>query len=104
MYKQRLKEYVEEDIIYQKYKLGVFPESDFDEFCINHIKDIENLLNEVEELHDKIEKANKIIDTNLELIEHLGNKIDKAIEILKLCNSQCAKETIKILKDSDVDE
>lgn len=24
--------------------------------------------------------------------------IDKAIEILKLCNSQCAKETIDILK------
>lgn len=25
--------------------------------------------------------------------------IDKAIEILKLCNSQCAKETIDILKE-----
>ena len=36
--------------------------------------------------------------------KELHNKIDKVIEILKLCNSQCAKETIKILKDSDVDE
>lgn len=26
------------------------------------------------------------------------DRIDKAIEILKLCNSECAKETIKILK------
>ena len=34
--------------------------------------------------------------------KELHNRIDKAIEILKLCNSQCAKETIEILKDSDV--
>ena len=27
--------------------------------------------------------------------------IDKAIEILKLCNSQCAKETIDILKGEE---
>ena len=28
-------------------------------------------------------------------------RIDKAIEILKLCNSKCAKETIEILQGSD---
>lgn len=30
-------------------------------------------------------------------------KIDKAIKILKLCNSQCAKETIEILKGDNND-
>jgi hypothetical protein len=32
-----------------------------------------------------------------ECIIELKQRIDKAIEILKLCNSQCAKETIAIL-------
>ena len=30
--------------------------------------------------------------------KELHNKIDKAIEILKLCNSKCAKEVIETLK------
>jgi len=34
-------------------------------------------------------------------IEDLQQRIDKAIEILKLCNSQCAKETIEILKGTN---
>jgi len=33
--------------------------------------------------------------------EDLQQRIDKAIEILKLCNSQCAKETIEILKGTN---
>lgn len=33
----------------------------------------------------------------IEYVEDLQQRIDKAIEILKLCNSQCAKETIEIL-------
>lgn len=53
------------------------------------------------------QKKNKyksiIIDLQNALTEK-NNKIDKAIEILKLCNSKCAKETIEILKDSDVDD
>ena len=33
--------------------------------------------------------------------QQLQQRIDKAIEILKLCNSQCAKETIEILKGTN---
>lgn len=31
----------------------------------------------------------------------LQQKIDRAVEILKLCNSKCAKETIDILRGKD---
>lgn len=34
-------------------------------------------------------------------IYKLQQKIDKAVEILKLCNSKCAKETIDILRGND---
>lgn len=33
--------------------------------------------------------------------QQLKERIDKAIEILKICNSKCSKETIKILKGED---
>ena len=36
-----------------------------------------------------------IVKEHIELLK----RIDEAIEILKLCNSQCAKETIDILKE-----
>lgn len=51
--------------------------------CKYIVRFIVGLEKEIEELHNKIEKANATIDTNLELIEHLGNKIDKAIEYIK---------------------
>ena len=73
-------------------------------------KAITCLLNEKEQLEQEIERLNKIekehqkINGELRVEnQELHNKIDKAIEILKLCNSQCAKETIEALKDSDVD-
>ena len=56
-YKDRLKQYLEEDIIYSEYKSGKCDMSDFDKFCIEHCKDIECLLNEVEEQKEVIDKA-----------------------------------------------
>jgi hypothetical protein len=42
---ERLKEYLRQDAIYQDWKTGELKEiSDFDEFCIQHCKDIEDLL------------------------------------------------------------
>ena len=44
-YKERLKEYIEKDEIYQKYKQNkLMNPSDFDKFCIQHFYDIEELL------------------------------------------------------------
>ena len=61
--KERLREYVENDDIYNEYKSGKCDMSDFDKYCIEHCKDIECLLNEVQEYKDIIDKA----------IELLGN-------------------------------
>lgn len=48
-----------------------------------------------ETLKDYIEEIERLIKENQKYKE----VIDKAIEILKLCNSQCAKETINILNE-----
>ena len=64
-YKERLKQYLEEDTIYSEYKSGKCAMSDFDKFCIEHCKDIECLLNEVEEQKEAIDKAiNYIMNTD----------------------------------------
>ena len=56
-YKERLKQYLEEDVIYSEYRSGKCDMSDFDKFCIEHCKDIECLLNENEEQKEVIDKA-----------------------------------------------
>ena len=46
----------------------------------------------------------KFKEQNKQLVNVILNQdkiIDKAIEILKLCNSKCAKETIDILRGKD---
>ena len=49
--KESLKEYIDKDEIYQDYKQDKLMNcSDFDKFCIQHCKDIEELLNENEKL------------------------------------------------------
>lgn len=63
--KERLREYVENDDIYSEYKNGKCDMSDFDKFCIEHCKDIECLLNEVQEYKDVIDKAIEIIKDNI---------------------------------------
>lgn len=52
-----------------------------------------------EELGDKFEEF--MYKANIELLDkvnQLETNIDEAIEILKLCNSQCSKETISKLE------
>ena len=89
MYKQKLEEYIEKDKIYQDWcDKNTSYVSDFDRFCIQHCRDIEDLLKEVEELHNKIDKANEYIenaDWYLPLWECRDNQPDKNIflEILK---------------------
>ena len=61
-YKERLKQYLEEDTIYSEYKSGKCDMSDFDKFCIEHCKDIECLLNENQELKEQLEEINNFIN------------------------------------------
>ena len=59
-YKERLKEYIDKDEIYQDYKQDKLMNcSDFDEFCIQHCKDIEELLEENLELEQALDENNK---------------------------------------------
>ena len=62
-YKERLKQYLEEDTIYSEYKSGKCNISDFDKFCIEHCKDIESLLNEVQEYKNVIDKTIEFLES-----------------------------------------
>ena len=89
-YKERLKQYLEEDIIYSEYKSGNCDMSDFDKFCIEHCKDIESLLNEVEEQKEVIDKAVELLGdykhySTPDEKQNSDNEdlVDKAFNILK---------------------
>ena len=50
--KERLSEYVKQDIVYNRYKENPNQEfSDFEKFCIQHCKDIEQMLKENKKLY-----------------------------------------------------
>ena len=60
--KESLKEYIDKDEIYQDYKQNkLMNPSDFDKFCIQHCKDIEELLEENLELEQALDKIEKYI-------------------------------------------
>lgn len=89
-YKERLKQYLEEDTIYSEYKSGKCDMSDFDKFCIEHCKDIECLLNEVEEQKEVIDKAVELLGnykhySTPDEKQNSDNEdlVDKAFNILK---------------------
>lgn len=76
---------------------------DLDEALLNQtdINAIKHLMLENQMQQDKITELRIQVSSREEVTNELQQRIDKAIEILKLCNSQCAKETIEILKGSD---
>lgn len=57
----RLKQYIEEDKIYNNYLTRKMNMSDFDKFCVQHCKDIEEILNEVQKLKGVIDKAIELL-------------------------------------------
>ena len=88
--KERLREYVENDDISTEYKSGKCDMSDFDKFCIEHCKDIECLLNEVQELKEVINKAVELLGnykhySTPDEKQNSDNEdlVDKAFNILK---------------------
>ena len=74
--RERLKQYLEDDVIYTEYKSGKMVMSDFDKFCIEHCKDIECLLNEVQELKEVIDKAIELVNDPWSL-ESGNEKVDE---------------------------
>ena len=67
----------------------------------DYITELESVfeLSELEEHRINILKVGIYINQLQQENQKYKEVIDKAIEILKLCNSQCAKETIDILKE-----
>ena len=53
---ERLREYVENDKIYQEYKKSNKKPSDFERFCFTHCRDIENVLDALDEIREYIDK------------------------------------------------
>lgn len=52
---RRLKKYIEEDAIYERYKNGEYDKVEgFEKFCITHCQDIENLLEAYKKLKNLI--------------------------------------------------
>ena len=77
-YKERLKQYLEEDVIYSEYRSGKFDMSDFDKFCIEHCKDIECLLNENQEYKDAIDRAVEYLES-----KRIREKVIVDIDVLE---------------------
>lgn len=78
--KERLKQYIEKDEIYQNYKQNKLMNSnDFDKFCIQHCKDIEELLEENQEQKKVIDKVKKFIHA----MPYCNDYLDTILEILK---------------------
>ena len=91
-YKERLREYVENDDIYTEYKSGKCDMSDFDKFCIEHCKDIECLLNENEEQKEVIDKTIEYIEKDMWNTLDDGNTSCYVIE-------RAEEELLSILKE-----
>ena len=58
---ERLREYINKDYSYINYKTGVEEGTDFDKFCIQHCKDIEELLEENQKYKEVIDKLNDLL-------------------------------------------
>lgn len=80
----RLREYVEKDEIYQNFINGILKAndmSDFDKFCVQHCKEIEELLNERSEW---IELLGKFKNQQKELIKWLENMLEDETDIFSV--------------------
>lgn len=74
--KKRLREYIENDKIYQDYKNSDKEPTDFERFCFVHCRDIENVLNELEQLKEDIKNIIKILCKNCDDLEATEEEFD----------------------------
>lgn len=82
--KKRLEEYIENDMIYQDYKEDkLMNPSDFDKFCIQHCKDIEELLEENKQLNNDWNILKEFIDTLWLDSKGIVTKIKNKIELIE---------------------
>lgn len=112
--KDRLEQYIKKDEIYRSYKQGkLMNSSDFDKFCIQHCKDIEELIEENHDLKDKISNMKESYETDAEakFYDYLGKynskklltandyvELNKNNEILMSYNQTLLKENKELKK------
>ena len=93
-WKERLKEYISKDEIYQDYKQNKLMNcSDFDKFCIQHCKDIEELLEENLELEQALDEIEKYMTNYIKVEDKNENVKIEFNELLKIM--QKAKGDVK---------
>ena len=97
-YKENLKTYIKEDIIYQEYLKNKNKNfSDFDKFCIQHCKDIEELLEENEKLKAELQLYQGALSREHEAI-HRVNDLEEENQKYKEVIDKATNELF-ILKD-----
>lgn len=77
--------------------------ADYKKLSVDEIAILEDCITNLQEEIERQSKAQVILDNQIAEMYDYKLRNEKAIEILKLCNSKCAKETISILK-GDKDE
>lgn len=95
--KERLKQYIEKDEIYQNYKQNKLMNSnDFDKFCIQHCKDIEELLEENQQLKQKYENAVADYETTMFEKEQLNSLVNSCQEKIRQLKKQLEDKYEKV--------
>lgn len=74
---ERLKEYISSDAAYQEYLGGKMQPSDFEKFCIQHCKDIEEMLNENQELKKQLSNSHQMKNQQKVFIQWLEKEIQR---------------------------
>lgn len=93
-YKERLKQYVKEDKIYNDWlDENTSYISDFDRFCIEHCKDIEELLKQNQKLEKSLDEIEKYITNYIKVEDKNENVKIEFNELLKII--QKAKGDVK---------
>ena len=91
--RERLKEYISSDAAYQEYLGGKMQPSDFEKFCIQHCKDIEEMLNEntyhkhhiklleqqISLLKSQLKQTNEVLDISTRAKNKYENELRKEI-------------------------
>ena len=99
--KESLKEYIDKDEIYQDYKQDKLMNcSDFDKFCIQHCKDIEELLEENLELEQALDEIKKILRQPQFEYDNIPCNYEDDIEKIDFGTLNTQKEKNRAMKDA----
>ena len=80
---ERLKQYIDNDEVYQDYKKGNINLTDFEKFCVQHCKDIEEILEENQKYKEVINKISDIINYEHNFYDDITNMRNDIEKILK---------------------